>query len=214
MLNIKRFICNPFQENTYIVSDETKECAIIDCGAFNENERTEITDYISGNNLKPVRLICTHGHFDHCAGIEFINTQYGLYAEISKKDNYLVKTLPQQAMVFLGINYMKDLTKVFKNITTEDDITFGSHTLRIFETPGHTPGSVTFYCEKEKTAFTGDTLFRMSIGRTDFEGGSITEMINSLRNVLAILPKETIVLSGHGERTTIGDELAMNPYLR
>ncbi len=214
MLNIKKFVFNPFQENTYIVSDETGECVIIDCGAFNDNERKEIIDYIATNTLKPVRLICTHGHFDHCAGNDFIKKQYGINADVSIKDKFLINALPQQAMLFLGMKYETDSSVVGKYFTGEDKISFGSHTFSILETPGHTPGSVTFYCKEEGVAFTGDTLFQMSIGRTDFEGGSITDMMNSLRNVLAKLPKSTTVLSGHGGKTTIGNELEMNPYLR
>lgn len=213
MLNVKKFIFNPFQENTYIISDDTKECAIIDCGAFDDNERSEIKKYIADNDLDPVRLICTHAHFDHCVGVDFIHVEYGLHAEVSEKDNYLVSKLPQQAMAFLGIDYNKDFTKIFNNFKIENDIYFGSHSLKILETPGHSKGSVTFYCEEEKTAFTGDTLFRMGMGRTDLGGGSMTDIMNSLRNVLGKLPKETVVMSGHGGNTTIGYELAMNPYL-
>ncbi|MDD7318224.1 MAG: MBL fold metallo-hydrolase [Prevotella sp.] len=214
MLNIKRFVFNPLQENTYVVSDGTGECAIIDCGAFNEKEYEEIAEYIAANDLQPQKLICTHGHFDHCAGNEFIKKQYGIKAEVSLKDKFLTDSLSQQAMLFLGIKHENDLSVVGSYFTGRDNISFGSHTFSILETPGHTPGSVTFYCEEEGVAFTGDTLFQMSIGRTDFEGGSITDMMNSLKNVLAKLPKDTIVLSGHGGRTTIGDELKTNPYLR
>ena len=158
MLNIQKYVCNPFQENTYIVSDETGECVIIDCGAYYDQER------------------------------DFAYEQYGLKAEVSGKDEYLMKTMPQQAAAFLGIEYEREVPPVGKYLTKDDVITFGSHEFTILETPGHTPGSVTFYCEQEKVAFTGDTLFQMSIGRTDFEGGSFTDMRNSLMNVIAKLP--------------------------
>ncbi|MBR4925558.1 MAG: MBL fold metallo-hydrolase [Prevotella sp.] len=214
MLNIQKYVCNPFQENTYIVSDETGECIIIDCGAYYDNERMEITEYIMTNALTPVRLLCTHGHFDHCMGNDFAYAQYGLKAEVSGKDEYLMVSMAQQARNFLGIEFEREVPPVGKYLTKDDVITFGTHELRILETPGHTPGSVTFYCEQEKVAFTGDTLFQMSIGRTDFEGGSFADMTNSLRNVLAKLPEDTTVYSGHGGKTTIGRELASNPYLR
>jgi glyoxylase-like metal-dependent hydrolase (beta-lactamase superfamily II) len=214
MLNVQKYVCNPFQENTYIVSDETGECVIIDCGAYYDNERMEVAEYIMNNGLTPVKLICTHGHFDHCMGNDFAYEQYGLKAEVSGKDEYLMNSMPQQAMAFLGIEYERDVPPIGKYLTKDDIVTFGNHQFVILETPGHTPGSITFYCEEEKVAFTGDTLFQMSIGRTDFEGGSYTDMKNSLLNVVAKLPADTVVYSGHGGKTTIGNELAMNPYLR
>jgi glyoxylase-like metal-dependent hydrolase (beta-lactamase superfamily II) len=93
-------------------------------------------------------------------------------------------------------------------------IAFGHHQLKVLHTPGHTPGGVVFYCEQERTAFSGDTLFRMSIGRTDFEKGSYEQIIDSLHNVIAKLPADTTVYTGHGPLTVVGEEVAMSPYFR
>ena len=164
MLDIKTFQCNMLAENCYVVNDDSNEAVIIDCGAVYPEERQAIAGHIARKKLKPVHLLCTHGHLDHCMGNAFILQQYGLMPEVP--------------------------------------------------TPGHTPGSVIFYCEEEKVAFSGDTLFRMSIGRTDFERGSWTDMMKSLHEVVGQLPKDVTVYCGHGPATTIGEELVMNPYLR
>ena len=165
MLKIETFTCNMLQENCYVVSDESKECVIIDCGAYYEAEKLAIEKYITDNELKPVHLIATHGHLDHNFGNPFISKTYGLPLEIE-----------------------------------------------VIETPGHSMGSVVLYIKDEKLAFTGDTLFRGSIGRTDFEGGSMLMIIQSLR-MFVQFPDDIRLLPGHGQETTMGYELAHNPYL-
>jgi len=213
MLNIKTFMCNLLQENTYVVSDDTKECVIIDCGAYYEEERTAITQYIDDEGLKPVHLLCTHGHFDHNFGIDTIYHAYGLKAEIAKEDGFLINDIPGQFLRMIGVPLKREYPPVGRYFEPNEVIRFGHHELKILKTPGHTPGGVVFYCEAEGIAFSGDTLFRMSVGRTDFEGGSYKELAESLKNVIAKMPAETTVYSGHGPKTTISDELKYNPYL-
>ena len=214
MLNIQKFVFNPYQENTYVVSDETGECVIIDCGAMFDNEQLALQEYIIENQLTPVELLCTHGHFDHCVGIGMVYEQYGLQPLIHSKDADLLEGLSEQAMHFLGMEYDQEVPPIGKFIDENDVITFGSHRLSVLHTPGHTPGSILFYCQEEHCVFSGDTLFQMSIGRTDFPGGSYQEMMDSLRNVIIPLPEETVVWSGHGPKTTIGKEKQYNPFLR
>lgn len=214
MLNIKTFECNMLSENCYVVSDETREAVIIDCGALYLDERQAICDYIKKEQLHPVHLLCTHGHLDHCFGNAFIDEQYGLKAEVSKEDVFLAGDLDLQARSLFGISIEEATPPLGRLLSGDDVIAFGSHQLRVLPTPGHTPGSVFFYCEEEKVAFSGDTLFNMSIGRTDFEKGSWTDMMHSLHEVVAKLPADTKVYTGHGPMTTIGAELKMNPYLR
>ena len=180
-MEIKRFVCNMIRENTYVVSDDTREAVIIDCGAYYEEERKAIKQYIDDNKLQPKHLIATHGHVDHHLGDRM---------ELSDDD----------------------FAPVGRYLMPADTISFGHTTFKIIETPGHSPGGLCFYSEADKTLFTGDTLFRGSIGRSDFDGGSMFLIIQSLR-VLSQLPDDTIVLPGHGERTTIGYEVATNPYL-
>lgn len=213
-MNIKRFVCNPLQENCYVVSDDTLECVIIDCGAYYQDEKDALANYIRENKLKPVHLIATHGHLDHNFGNAFIFSEYGLKVEVCSEDDYLIEHMPEQALDLFGMRIEEEQPEVGRWLKDGDTITFGNHTLKILQTPGHTPGSVLLYCEDEHTVFSGDTLFRMSIGRTDFDGGSWQQMENSLKNIVAHLHKETIVLSGHGPQSTIADELIYNPYLR
>ena len=193
-LTIQRFVVNMLQENCYVVSDASGESVIIDCGVFYDEEKQAIAAYISQNNLKPVHLLGTHGHLDHNFGNEFINKEYGLKLELSERDNTFITEIDSQR-------------KHFGNL-----IRFGTHTLKVIETPGHSRGSVCFYEEEEGVLFSGDTLFQSSIGRTDLDGGSMMMIIQSLR-MLCQLPDSTVVYPGHGLPTTMGDELAHNPYL-
>ena len=211
MIQIRKFVCNMFQENTYVVSDETKDCVIIDCGAYYEEERQAIAKYIRDNGLTPRHLLATHGHVDHHFGDQAILEDFGLSVEVPAADERLMRKLPQQAVVFTGLT-SHQFPPVGKYLRDNDTITFGSHEILIHSTPGHSPGSVVYEIAGEGVIFTGDTLFHLSIGRTDLEGGSMMQLIQSLRT-LAQMPDETRVYAGHGEETTIGDELRMNPFM-
>lgn len=199
------------QENCYVVSDDTRECVIIDCGAFYPEERKAVVDYIKGHQLKPVHLLATHGHLDHNFGNNTIYEAFGLKPEVAAEDESLMQSLKQQGEMW-QVNIDYDFPAIGRFFEDNDVIQFGSHTLEVIKTPGHSKGSVTFYCKEENVAFTGDTLFKGSIGRTDFPGGSMFQIINSLR-FIAQLPDVTKVLPGHGEMTSVGEELAHNPYM-
>jgi glyoxylase-like metal-dependent hydrolase (beta-lactamase superfamily II) len=212
-MEIKRFVCNMIRENTYVVSDDTREAVIIDCGAYYEEERTAIKQYINDNKLQPKHLIATHGHVDHHLGDRFVYDTWGLKPEVGEADEDFMNRLPEQARQLFEMELSDDdFAPVGRYLMPADTISFGHTTFKIIETPGHSPGGLCFYSEADKTLFTGDTLFRGSIGRSDFDGGSMFLIIQSLR-VLSQLPDDTIVLPGHGERTTIGYEVATNPYL-
>ena len=212
MINIQRFVCNMLQENCYVVSDDSKECVIIDCGAWYEEERKALKDYVETNSLTPTHLLCTHGHVDHNFGIDTISEAYGLRPEIQEEDADFMENLADQAVQFIGIRPTNGYPKVGHFLNDGDEIKFGTHTLHVIHTPGHSRGSVCFHLTEEKVLFTGDTLFRQSIGRTDLAGGSMMQIIQSLR-LLAQLPDETIILPGHGPQSTMGDELRSNPFL-
>lgn len=213
MITIKTFAFNLLQENTYVVSDDTLECVIIDCGAYYDDERRAITDYIDGLGLKPVHLLATHGHWDHNLGIDTIYKAYGLQVEAAKEDEFIITDIPRNFQSIIGAPLRREYPAVGRFFGPDEVIRFGRHSLQVLKTPGHSPGSVVFYCAEESTAFTGDTLFRMSVGRTDFEGGSYTALMSSLANVLAKLPADTVILPGHGPQSTIDYELRYNPYL-
>ena len=214
MWTVKRFVCNPLQENCYVVSDPSQECVIIDCGVFWENEQDALLDYISTQRLKPVHLLATHGHLDHNFGNALVYEKYGLKVEVHSDDCELVEHLGRQALDILGVELSRQQAPTGRLFSDGDTVSFGQHTLQVLSTPGHSHGSVLYYCAQEHTVFTGDTLFRMSIGRTDFAEGSWPQMEHSLHHVVARLPEDTLVLSGHGPQSTIADELMYNPYLR
>lgn len=214
MLDIQRFVCNMFQENCYVVSDETKECVIIDCGTFFEEEKIAIYNYINDNNLTPKHLLCTHGHVDHNFGNKFILDKFGLLPEISEADKPLMNNLGKQAKAFTGEDCGNDFPEIGRFYENDKTITFGNHEFAIIPTPGHSPGSVFIYCKDESVAFSGDTLFKLSIGRTDLQLGNYEDIIESLHSIAKVLPADTTVLPGHGEHTTIGYEVKFNPYLK
>lgn len=214
MINIQRFEVNPLQENCYVVSDDSRECVIIDCGAYYDEESIAIDNYLRKQQLKPVHLLATHGHLDHNFGNAHLFRQYDLKVEICAGDQQLVERLPQQAATLFGMEISDDQPSVGRLLSDGDSITFGQHTLQVIQTPGHSHGSCLFYCKEEGVVFSGDTLFRMSIGRTDFPEGSWQQMEQSLAKIAGTLPKDTVVYPGHGPQTTIADELQYNPYLR
>lgn len=211
-MKIKAITCNMLQENCYVVSDETRQCVIIDCGAYYEAERKALVAYINDEHLQPVHLLVTHGHLDHNFGNNTVYETFGLQPEVSEADLKMMENLASQAKMFYQLDLNYNFPAVGRTFQPNEVISFGNHQLSVIETPGHSRGSVTFYCKEENVAFTGDTLFKTSIGRTDFPGGSMFQIINSLR-LLAQLPDNTIVYPGHGEPTSIGWELAHNPYM-
>lgn len=212
MMKVRTFVCNMLQENCYIVSDDTNECVIIDCGAYYPEEKLAISNYIRENKLTPVHLIATHGHLDHNFGNGFILKEYGLKPEVHEKDLDKITHLNKQASEFFGMNANIEESEACLLLEDKQVIRFGNHQLKVIHTPGHSAGSIVLYCEEEQILFTGDTLFRMSIGRTDFEDGSLPAILQSLRS-LSQLPGSTKVYPGHGMTTTIGEEMASNPYL-
>ena len=200
------------QENCYVVSDETRECVIIDCGAFYPEERKAIVQYVRDNNLIPKHLLATHGHLDNIFGNQFILLYFGLQLEIHRDDEELISNYEVQVEKFFQPFPVEKLPPAGRLLTGNDVIHFGTHQLTVLETPGHSPGGVFYYCEKEKVCFSGDSLFRGSIGRTDLMGGSMFMLIQSLRTI-SQLPDDTVVLPGHGPQTTIGTEVATNPFI-
>ena len=213
-MTIKCLMCNPLQENCYVVSDESRECVIIDCGAFYPEETDALDRYLRDNNLRPMHLLATHGHLDHNLGNAALYGKYGLKVEICAEDQELVERLDEQASSMFGIQLPGGQAPTGRLLRHGDTISFGSHCLQVLRTPGHSHGSCLFYCPEEKAVFTGDTLFRMSIGRTDFAEGSWQEMETSLRDIVGRLPQHTTVYPGHGPQSSMADELRYNPYLR
>lgn len=212
MIKIETIVCNPFQENCYVVSDETGEAAVIDCGVFFKDERKRITDYINSNNLKIKHLLCTHGHIDHNFGNNTIAEAFGVNPCVHTAEQGLMAKLKVQALMFCNIPLDYEMPECHY-YNDGDTFCFGNHTITAIHTPGHSAGSSVLYCKEENIAFTGDTLFHMSIGRTDLEGGSYKELCESLKKLAVTLKKETVIYPGHGPESTMADELMHNPYM-
>ena len=211
-MKIHRFVFNPLQENTYVVWDETKECAIIDAGNLSAREDRALSDFIEGEGLRPVLAVNTHGHFDHLAGVSYICNTYDAKFAMSAKDDFLLSAAPGTAAMY-GMQIGETPVAVDVDLQKEICIKFGNTTLEIIHTPGHTPGHVSLYEPQSKTLFTGDTLFRESIGRTDLPGGDYSWIMRSILEQIMPLGDEVRVLPGHGDETTIGHESMYNPFV-
>jgi glyoxylase-like metal-dependent hydrolase (beta-lactamase superfamily II) len=211
-MEIYRLVFNPIEVNTYILADQSGDCAIIDCGCYDRNEFSELTNLILEKRLNPVLLLNTHCHLDHIFGDGNILEKYKLGAFCHKDDVANRKNAVNHALMF-GL-FMQRPPDPAAYIIDGQKIAFGQTELTAFHVPGHAAGSLAFYAEKDSVVFTGDALFAGSIGRTDLPGGNFQTLINSIRNKLFTLPAETVVYPGHGRETTIGTEIESNPYFK
>lgn len=212
MLSVQPFTFNPVQENTYIVYNDNKECCIIDPGCYFATEEKALTDFIQQNELKPLYLLNTHCHLDHIFGNRFIHKKYGLVLHLNKLEEPVLALGPLSGEKW-GLpfdNYEGEL----KFIGEEDIIKLGTEELHILFTPGHSPGSICFYSKEHKFIISGDVLFEGSVGRTDLPGGSFEVLEQSIKTKLFMLPPDVIVHPGHGNSTTIGDEMKTNPFVK
>jgi len=211
MLKIKAFVFSPIQENTYLLYDEFKNCAIIDPGCYFDAEKEQLTQFIEQMGLTPKMLLNTHCHLDHVFGNKYIAETYGLVAQIHQKEQVMLEMAPTSGLMY-------DMP--FDNYTGEliflkegDKILIGKDELLVIEAPGHSPGHICFYCKAQNFLIGGDVLFKDSIGRTDLPFGNHEQLIKNIKEKLLVLPGETIVYSGHGDESTIGEEKLYNPYL-
>lgn len=211
-MEIKKFTFNPISVNTYICWDNSGECVIIDPGCSNEKEEDLLESFILDNNLKPVRLLYTHGHFDHTWGNQFASGRWNLKAELHESDTFLVEQSRQHAMMF-GLD-LPDAPKIELFLEEGDVINVGDLSFRVIHVPGHSPGSLVFFEEKNEALFAGDVLFNGSVGRTDLPGGDHDTLISGIKEKLLTLPDNTTVYPGHGPETTIGIEKKINPFLQ
>ncbi len=210
MLHLKSFCFNPFQENTYIIYDDKGEAFIIDPGNHSASENEELTKFISDKNLKLTRLLLTHAHIDHILGNKFIFDTYGLLPEVHKADVFFIDKMEHTAELY-GVNC--DLSpNPIKFIEEGDKIILGEYVFDCIFTPGHSPGSVSFYNAQNKILISGDVLFYGSIGRTDLPLSDHDSLIKCITEKLFTLPPDVKVYSGHGPSTTIGNEKEFNPF--
>jgi len=204
-------VFNEFQENTYVLWDETKECVIVDPDCYAPAEQSELVDFIRLHQLKPVKLLNTHCHIDHVLGNDRVMQQYDIELYMHEGEIFTYNDTLRWTTLFGMPSLLIPIKKVF--VSEKDSIKFGNSTLSIAFTPGHSAASITFYNLEWQFAIVGDVLFRESIGRTDLPGGNYNMLIHSIRTQLLLWPDEMRIYSGHGELTTIGHERKFNSFL-
>jgi glyoxylase-like metal-dependent hydrolase (beta-lactamase superfamily II) len=213
MIQVKKITFNPFQENTIILFDETKECIIIDAGCYEKHEEQTLVGFIEENELKPVKLISTHSHIDHVLGNNFVLDKYNIPLEIHQKDQETLQSVGLYAGNY-GFSIYQDSPLPTNYLEEGKNVKFGNSELEVLFVPGHAPGHVVFVAREEKFVINGDCLFHGSIGRTDLPGGDYVTLISSIKSQLFTLPDDFLVYCGHGPETTIGFEKQNNPFLK
>ena len=212
-MKISRFTMNPFGMNCYILwSAPGGECIVIDPGMMMTSEEEMITSFIDSNNLTLKHILLTHCHVDHACAARWLATKYGVEVEAGAQEAPVAELMPQQAARF-GLK-IDSTPLVIDHVLSEGDvIDFAGEEIQVLDTPGHSPGSLSFYCPSSSVIFTGDVVFQSSIGRTDLLGGSYSVLINSIKTKVMTLPPDTVIAPGHGDTTTVADEKVYNPYL-
>ena len=212
MFQIKAFTFNPVQENTYVLFNENNECIIIDPGCYFDAEKEELKSFINTHKLKPKLLLNTHCHLDHVFGNKFIAEEFKLTLNSHKREKEILEMAPASGLMFnLPFdNYQGEV----EYLEEGDIVTLGEDKLEVIHAPGHSPGSVCFYCEKQHFLIGGDVLFQNSIGRTDLPYGSHADLLKNIKEKLFKLPEDVKVYPGHGAPTTIGQEIKENPFLQ
>lgn len=212
MLHIQSFTFSPVQENTYVLYNEKGTACIIDPGCYFSGEEQALKGFIEGNNLEPVLLLNTHCHLDHIFGNRFVHNTWGLTLHLHRLEKELLDLGPVQGQMWQlpfdnydgALNYLDE----------DDAVLIGTEPLHVLFTPGHSPGSICFYSKAHKFIIGGDVLFNGSVGRTDLPGGDFKTLEQSIKTKLYTLPEDVVVYPGHGDATTIGDELKTNPFVK
>lgn len=212
-LSIHSFQFNAFQENTFLVWDENKNCLIIDPGCYSSAEQLEFSNFIQENNLKPIALLNTHAHIDHVLGNAFVFEKFNIDYYLHKEDLTTLNTVSTYAHLYGFDGYVPSPqpTHFFEN---NQKLSFGNIKFTVLHTPGHAPGHVIFHFEEDQFVINGDVLFQGSFGRVDLPGGNLETLKNSIFNILFKFPDETKVFCGHGPETTIGKEKKFNYILQ
>ncbi len=210
MIQIEKMTFNPFQENTYVLYDDTKECIIIDPGCFDKNEQQKLVNFIEKNDLKPVKIVNTHGHIDHVLGNYFVHKTFGIDLVGHKNLTKQLAAVPTYSKMY-GFGAYQLSPDPVQFLDEGDLLKFGESELEVYFCPGHAPDHLVFYNKKQGFVINGDVLFKGSFGRIDLPGGDFDTLKDSILNTMFKFPDETIVYTGHGEETSIGAEKKSNP---
>jgi len=212
-LEVIKFTYGPFSENTYVLTYGNEgECAVIDPGMYDSEERNHFLKKVEEHRLKPRVLLNTHCHIDHVLGNKFIFDNYGLTPKIHPLAEQMLKAAELSAKMY-GLNYDPS-PEGETSLSENEGLTLGSHQLKVLFTPGHSPGHVVFYNEKEGFVIGGDVLFRDSVGRVDLPMSNAEDLRKSIQDKMYLLPDEVVVYPGHGPETTIGYEKVNNQFVR
>lgn len=211
-MKIKSFVFNPFMENTYVLYNDLKEAIIIDPGCYESFENRALVSFIEDEKLKPVAVLNTHCHIDHVLGNDYLCDHYHIPLWIPEKEKEMLEAVKVYAPTW-GITGYKP-READKLIQENETIKLGTDKLKCLFAPGHAPGHLMFYHEKDHFLIVGDVIFRESIGRTDLPGGDYDSLIQSIRERVYTLPDNTLLFPGHGPTTTIAYEKKNNPFVK
>lgn len=210
MLQVRKFTFNPFMENTFVLYDETKECAIIDPGCVEKEEESQLVEFIEGAGLIVKTLINTHCHIDHILGNAFVKRKYNVLLSLHPLEVPVLKAVKTYASNYGFFQYQDSSPDAFLN--EGDTVFIGNQVLHVLFVPGHSPGHIALYHAGSKTLIGGDVLFENSIGRADLPGGNFETLIESIHQKFFTLPDDVTVYCGHGSETSIGFEKRTNPF--
>lgn len=212
MLQVHTFTFNTLAEHTYVIYDETKQCAIIDPGCYEPNEQTALSQFITQQELEVAHLINTHAHIDHVLGNKYVMATYGVPLALHPADIPLLQAAIAYAPQY-GFPAYEPVEATIM-LTPGEMVQLGHTTLQILHVPGHSPGHIALYSAQDKLCVSGDVLFQGSIGRTDLPGGDHDTLLQSIQQQLFPLGDEVMIYPGHGPATTIGAEKSNNPFLQ
>jgi glyoxylase-like metal-dependent hydrolase (beta-lactamase superfamily II) len=212
MIKVEHFTFNPFEENTYVLTNEKGDAVIIDPGCYFTEEERMLQHFIESNKLNPIKLLNTHCHIDHVFGNEWVHKTYGLELYIHEGEKPVLEFAPSTGN-FYGLGF-SNYNGPLHFLAEGDEVFLRDDKLKVLFTPGHSPASICFYCTAQNFVIGGDVLFNESVGRFDLPGGNEQLLYKSIREKLYVLPDETVVYPGHGSKTNLGHEKKYNPFVR
>ena len=207
-MTVKQFLAGPIGTNCYLlINEKTKEAVIVDPASCPDY----MMNYIKTEELKLKAVLLTHAHFDHIMGIDDVLNKYGkMPVYVHEADKPMLEDPQQNMTMSCGVPYASTGAQA---VQEGQVLSLIGYEIKVLHTPGHTPGGCCYYIASEHVLISGDTLFQQSIGRTDFPGGSMSDLVRAVKEKLMILPEDTVVYPGHMGTTTIADEKRMNPFL-